>query len=206
MSDALALPLRPRPLILSSPWVPTRFGLEIVRDLIELRSLRFVDRLLRSPGKLQVLLMSGSDGLWLSQQIAGLVDGGTATSGIPGSAANWYAGLWTASIDGTMAGNTAGETNYGSYARKALLNSTTLFPAGSTVSTEQNQNQWPASSQNFVTATSASTNPIIYIAKLNGNAGTSADKCGCWASVTSTAIASGDTPQLAANAVTQTRD
>lgn len=198
---------RPKLIVPTSPWIPTKFGIEAFRDLIEdVKSMKFVDKLLKASAKAQILMMSGSDGLWLSQQLAGLVDGGTATTGIPTSAQNWSIGLWTATVDGTMTGATAGETNYGSYARKLLLNSTTLFPAGTTVATEQNQNQWPASVQNFATATSASTNPITFVAKLNGNAGTTADKCGCWASVTSTAIASGDTAQLAANAVTQTRD
>ena len=41
---------------------------------------------------------------------------------------------------------------------------------------------------------------------LNGNAGTSADKGIVWASVSSTTINNGDTPQLAQNAVSQTRD
>lgn len=193
---------RPKLLVPTSPWIPTKFGIEVARDRIVVPSLGFVDKLLRAGLRDRILLMSGSDGLWLSQQIAGQVDGDTSITAVT----TWYIALYTSSIDGTMNGATANEAAYTSYARLSLTNNTTIFPAGTTVSTEQNQNQWPGDAvKSFATSTGGSAT-VTYLAKLTGNAGTSADKCGAWCSVTSTAIASGDTPQLAQNAATQTRD
>ena len=52
------------------------------------------------------------------------------------------------------------------------------------------------------TVTPGSSATVTYLGALNGNAGTPSDKAGRWATVMSQAISSGDTPQLAQNAVT----
>lgn len=191
-----------KPLV-PSLWVPTKFGIELERDGLERKTMRFVDRLFKTPFLDRIHLMSGSDGNWLSSQIQKAVDGGAAI-GTPTTGQNWYIGLWTASIDDTMTGATASEAAYTSYARLALLNTTTIFANGTGTTTWSNS--WPAdAAKNFATSTGG-TSTVTFMAKLNGNAGTSADKCGAWCSVTSVTINSGDTPQLAQNAVTQTRD
>jgi hypothetical protein len=86
----------------------------------------------------------------------------------------------------------------------SLTNNTTIFAAGTGTTTRVNT--WPSDAfKNWATSTGGSAT-VTYMGVLNGVAGTSADKGVVWASVTSTAIASGDTPQLAQNAVSQTRD
>lgn len=193
--------LRPRLLVPSSPWVPTRFGGELLWDDLDQRERRILDRLFRLPSlRERALFMAGSDGNYWSTGIGKLTDGGTAWSAV----ATWYIGLWTAALDDTMTGATASEAAYTSYARLALTNNTTIFAAGTGTTTYANS--WPADAIKSFPASTGGAATVTYMGKLTGNAGTTADKCGCWASVTSTAIASGDTPQLAVNAATQTRD
>jgi hypothetical protein len=169
---------RPK-LIVPRVWLPTRFGAEVLWDELGKAERRLVDRFFR---------------------LGDLAFGKTAYAG----ETTIYCGLWTAALDDTFAGNTASEAAYTSYARLSLTNNTTIFAAGSGTTTYTKT--WPSdAAKNFPTSTGGSAT-VTYFGALNGNAGTSADKGLVWASVTSTAIASGDTPQVAQNAISQSRD
>jgi hypothetical protein len=197
---AIALP-QPRLIIPSSPWLPTRLGIEAVWDGLGKAERRLVDRLLKLPSlKEKLLLMSGSDANYLSKVLGELAFGKTAYAG----EATIYVGLWTAALDDTFLGNTANEAGYTSYARLSLTNNTTIFAAGTGTTTRVQT--WPSDATKSWPASTGSTSTVTYMGALNGNAGTSADKGMIWCSVTSVIINSGDTPQLAQNAVSQTRD
>jgi hypothetical protein len=186
-------------------WLPTKFGAEILWDDLDVEERKLLDKFFKL-GKLgaslkeRILLMAGSDANYLSKALGDLAFGKTAYAG----ETTIFGALWTAALDDTFVGNTTGEAAYTSYARLSLTNNTTIFAAGTGTTTYAKS--WPSdAAKNFATSTGG-TATVTYIGFLNGNAGTSADKGMVWASVTSTAIASGDTPQLAQNAVTQTRD
>jgi hypothetical protein len=197
---AIALP-QPRLIIPSSPWLPTKAGVEAVWDGLGKAERRLVDRLLKLPSlKEKLLLMSGSDANYLSKVLGELAFGKTAYAG----EATIYIGLWTAALDDTFLGNTANEAGYTSYARLSLTNNTTIFAAGTGTTTRVQT--WPSDATKSWPASTGSTSTVTYMGALNGNAGTSADKGMIWCSVTSVIINSGDTPQLAQNAVSQTRD
>lgn len=117
------------------------------------------------------------------------------------AAGTYYWGLWTSALDQTFNGATSGEANYTSYARASLTNNTTNYPAGS--GTGDYAKTFPASTLSWATSTGGSST-VTYLGMLDGNAGTSADHGIAYWSVTSTAIASGDTPQLAGSAATMT--
>lgn len=185
----------------SSPWLPTRVGAEVLWGDLGRAERRLVDRLFKLPSlRDKILLMAGSDANYLSKKFGDLIFGATAFT----SPATLYGGLWTAALDDTFTGATASEAAYTSYARLALTNNTTIFAAGSGTTTytktfpSDATKSWPASTGGSAT--------ITYMGVLDGNLGTSADHGIVWASVTSQAIASGDTPQLAQNAVSQVRD
>lgn len=186
-------------------FMPTKLGLEVLWDELGAAERKIADKFLglakfRNSLKDRALLMAGSDANYLSKQLGDLAFGKTAYAG----ETTIYCGLWTAALDDTFAGNTTGEAAYTSYARLSLTNNTTIFAAGTGTTTYSKS--WPSdAAKNWPTSTGGSAT-VTYFGALNGNAGSSADKGLVWASVTSTAIASGDTPQLAQNAVTQTRD
>jgi hypothetical protein len=185
----------------NTPWFPTSFGAEVIWDELDTVSRRIVDKLLKRPHiKDKLLLMAGSDCNYLSTALGKLAFGKTAYTG----ETTIYVGLWTAAIDDTLLGNTASEAGYTSYARMSLTNNTTNFAAGSGTTTYVNT--WPSDAAHSFATSTGGTSTVTYMGALNGNAGTSSDKGMVWASVTSTTINSGDTPQLAQNAVSQTRD
>lgn len=193
--------LVPKLIVPTSPWMPTKHGIEAVWDDLERVSRRVVDRYFRLPSlKEKILLMAGSDANYLSKALGDLAFGKTAYAG----ETTLYHGLWTAALDDTLAGNTASESAYTSYARLSLTNNTTIFAAGTGTTTYVKT--WPSDALKSWATSTGGTSTITYLGVLNGNAGTSADKGMVWASVTSTTINSGDTPQLAQNAVSQTRD
>lgn len=181
--------------------MPTKVGLEVLWDELESDVRKFWERILKLPEiKDRVLQMSGSLANYSSKALQDLLFGKTAYAG----ETTIYAGLWTAAIDDTFAGNTASEAAYTSYARLAMTNNTTIFAAGTGTTTYAKS--FPSdAAKNFATSTGGSAT-VTYLGLLNGNVGTSADKGLAWCSVTSTAIASGDTPQLAVNAITVTQD
>lgn len=195
----------PKLVIPTSPWLPTKHGLEAVWDELDGGARRVADRLLKLPklrDKIGMLLMSGSDAVYLSTKLGELAFGKTAYTGDT----TIYVGLWAAALDDTFLGNTASEAGYTSYARMSLTNNTTIFAAGTGTTTRVQT--WPSDAlKSWAASTGTGTNnTITYMGALNGNAGTSADKGMVWCSVTSVTINSGDTPQLAQNAVSQTRD
>jgi hypothetical protein len=191
----------PKLIVPNGPWMPTKLGGEIFWDGLEKAEHRVLDKLFKLKElKDRILFMAGSDCVRTSQVLGELMFGKTAFAGDT----TLYVGLWTAALDDTLLGNTASEAAYTSYARMSLTNNTTIFAAGTGTTTRVNT--WPSDAfKNWATSTGGSAT-VTYMGVLNGVAGTSADKGVVWASVTSTAIASGDTPQLAQNAVSQTRD
>ncbi|SRR6266404_718197 len=192
---------RPRLILPTSPWLPTRLGAEVIWDELGKVERRLVDRLLKLPSlKDKILMMAGSDANYLSKVLGELAFGKTAYAG----EATIYVGLWTAALDDTFLGNTASEATYTSYARLALTNNTTIFAAGTGTTTRTQT--WPSDATKSFAASTGGASTVTYLGALNGNAGTSADKGMVWCSVTSVTINNGDTPQLAQNAMSQTRD
>ena len=106
-----------------------------------------------------------------------------------------YIALCTTTPTDSSTGSTIVETDYASYARTLVgtgNNQTDAFNAatGTTTKTVTNKND-----VTFPAATGASTNPVVGVALVDA---ATVGNVLCWASVTSTAIASGDTPKIAA--------
>lgn len=175
-------------------------GIEDFFHGMSAEAVKLTKGLLRLGWRERVRMMAGSQANYLSVSVGNLVWGKTAYAG----ETTYYGGLYTAAIDDTLLGNTANEATYGTYARLSLTNNTTIFAAGSGTTTRTNT--WPSDAvKSWATATSGSST-VTYFGLLNGNLGTSADKGIVWCSVTSQAIATGDTPQLAQNAITYVQD
>jgi hypothetical protein len=201
VDSAFALPQRK--LIIPQVWMPTRFGAEVLWDELEKAERRILDRFFKLGSlKERILLMAGSDANYLSTALGKLAFGKTAYAG----ETTVFVGLWAAALDDTFNGATASEAGYTSYARMSLTNNTTNFAVGTGTTTYVNT--WPSDAvHSWAASTGTGTNnTITYMGALNGNAGSSADKGMVWCTVTSVTINSGDTPQLAQNAVSQTRD
>ena len=182
-------------------WLPTKFGTEVLWDELGKVEKRLTDKFFRlGTLKDRLLFMSGSDTNYLSKSLGDLAFGKTAYAG----ETTMFHGLWTAALDDTFNGATASEAAYTSYARLSLTNNTTIFAAGSGTTTYTKT--WPSDATKSWATSTGGTSTVTYMGVLNGNAGTSADKGIVWASVSSTTINNGDTPQLAQNAVSQTRD
>lgn len=193
MSSAAVIP--------NGPWLPTRFGAEVIWDELERAERRIVDAVLKTKSlKDAILQMAGSDANYLTAKLGGLAFGKTAYAG----ETTVFAGLWTAALDDTFNGATANESAYTSYARLSLTNNTTIFAAGTGSTTSVNT--WPSDATKSWPASTGGSSVVTYMGALNGNAGSSADKGMVWCSVTSVTVNNGDTPQLAQNAVSQTRD
>ena len=182
-------------------WLPTKFGTEVLWDELGKVEKRLTDKFFRlGTLKDRLLFMSGSDTNYLSKSLGDLAFGKTAYAG----ETTMFHGLWTAALDDTFNGATASEAAYTSYARLSLTNNTTIFAAGSGTTTYTKT--WPSDATKSWATSTGGTSTVTFMGVLNGNAGTSADKGIVWASVSSTTINNGDTPQLAQNAVSQTRD
>lgn len=143
--------------------------------------------------------MAGSKSNYLSKKLLEEAIGGVAYT----SAANVYLALLTVVPDDTSTGSTVTETDYASYARTQIgtgNNQTDAWNAatGTTTATVTNKNAITCP-----TATGASTNPIVAVAVIDAS---SAGNILYWASVTSTPIASGDTPKINAAGLTVTED
>jgi hypothetical protein len=143
--------------------------------------------------------VAGSKSNYLAKKQLEEASGGVAFS----APANVYLALLTTTPDDTTTGTTAVQTDYASYARTQIgtgNNQTDAWNAatGTTTATVTNKNAITCP-----TATGASTNPIIAIAVCdaltNGN-------LLYWATVTSTAIANGDTPKVNAAALSIVED
>lgn len=190
----------------TSPWIPTPAIEELFPSMPKAIKEHY-GRLISKPIKQRIEdlmnLMSGSMANSLSKAINDLPFGAVAF-GLTNT--TLYFGLWAAALDDTFNGATASEAAYTSYARLGLTNNTTIFAAG-TGTTSYTKTFPSDATKSFATSTGTGTNnTITYLGILNGNAGTSSDKGYVWCSVTSTTINSGDTPQLAQNAVSVVQD
>lgn len=183
-------------------WLPTKLGCELAWDNLDKDVRNLYDKFfkLRDDVKARALLMAGSLANIGSKSLQDSMWGKTAFT----AATTIYFGLWTAAIDDTLLGNTASESTYTSYARLGLTNNTTIFAAGSGTTTYTKT--FPSDAAKSFATSTGGTSTVTYLGILDGNAGTSADKGYAWCSVTSTTINSGDTPQLAQNAITVVQD
>lgn len=142
--------------------------------------------------------MAGSKSFYHSKNTVEHYAGGVAAA----SPANVYLALCTAAVDDTSTGSTITEASYGSYARTQIgtgNNQTDAWNAatGTTTATVTNKNAITCP-----TATSGSST-ITYIAVCDAS---TAGNVLYWASVTSTAIANGDTPKVNASALSIVED
>lgn len=143
--------------------------------------------------------MSGSKSNYLSKKLLELPAGGVAFSA-PGHV---YVALCTTLPDDTSTGTTIVETDYTSYARTEIgtaNDQSTAWNTGTGTTTETVTNK---AAVTFPAATGASTNPIVGIAVVDAS---TVGNVLYWASVTSTAIANGDTPKINAAALTLVED
>ena len=200
--NGVILPASPKLIVPTSLWHPTKVGLEVAWNNLDRDVRKFFDKYLKASPKERILMMAGSLANFSSKAIQDSIWGKTAFT----AATTIYFGLWAAALDDTFAGNTASEAGYTSYARLGLTNNTTIFAAGSGTTTYSKT--FPSdAAKYFATSTGTGTNnTITYLGALDGNLCTSADHGYAWCSVTSTTINSGDTPQLAQNAITVTQD
>lgn len=188
--------IRPTSPFIPMPAIEELFG-EITKPLKE-----FWGKLISMPLKERIgVMMAGSLAFDLSKAIIDLPFGATAF-GLTNT--TLYFALYTAAITDTLEGNTANEAAYTSYARMSLTNNTTIFAAGTGTTTYTKT--FPSDATKSWATSTGGTSTVTYMGILNGNAGTTADKGYGWCSVTSTTINSGDTPQLAQNAVTLVMD
>jgi len=190
-----------REIVPNSVWMPTKSGAELVWSDLSKDVRKLYDRFFKAPTlKEKILMMTGSLANYGSKQIQDSMWGATGFT----AAATIYFGLWEAALDDTFNGASASESGYTSYARLGLTNNTTIFAAGSGTTTYQKQ--FPSDAAKSFATSTGGTSTITYLGVMDGNAGTSADNGYAWCSVTSTAINSGDTPQLAQNAISVTQD
>ena len=143
--------------------------------------------------------MAGSKSFYLAKKQVEESAGGVAFS----APANVYLALCTTAPTDASTGSTIVETDYTSYARTQIgtgNNQTDAWNAatGSTTATVTNKNAITCP-----TATGASTNPIVAVAVVDAS---SAGNVLYWATVTSTAIANGDTPKVNASALSIVED
>jgi hypothetical protein len=185
-----------------TPLLPTSFALEKYWDVIEADMRKVWEKFFKLPSlKEKILMMSGSLGNASSKSLSDAIWGATAYTA-PGT---HYHHLYTATIDDTFTGATAGKAAYTSYAALALTNNTTIFAAGSGTTTYTKT--WPSdAAKSWPTSTGGTAPTVTFLGILDGNLGTSADHGEAWCSVTSTVINTGDTPQLAQNAISDVQD
>lgn len=171
-------------------------------EFMELAGGAIYDRRLRSerPGWRQTIedlvRWAGSKSNYLSKKLLDLPVGAAAFT----APVTVYCGLWTSTLDDTSTSATAGEAAYTSYARVAITNNSTNFPnsTGTTTATKSNGTAitFPASTGGSATVT------FLGLFDVSSGAGNML----YWCSVTSTAIASGDTPQVAVSGLSFTED
>lgn len=142
--------------------------------------------------------MAGSKSNYLAKKQLEEASGGVAFS----APANVYLALLTATPDDTSTGSTITEASYGSYARTQIgtgNNQTDAWNAatGTTTSTVTNKNA--------ITCPTASSGSSTITAIAVCDASTAGNVL-YWATVTSTAIANGDTPKVNASALSIVED
>jgi len=132
---------------------------------------------------------------YLSKKIADAVYGATSFAGT----SPVYFGLSTAAFDNSRTGSTIAEASYTSYARVAVTNNATHFPAatGTTTAVKTGDNtgaiSWPQNTGSGQTVLSAFTADASTLGNLYHGA-----------DITSTTINANDTPQIATNGFTDT--
>lgn len=187
-----------------TPWLPTRYAAENLWNEFDADVRKFYDKLFKAPTireKMNVVAMAGSLSNYASKKLQDLLHGATAYT----APATHFLNLYTAAIDDTFNGATAGKAAYTSYAALQLTNNTTIFAAGSGTTTYTKT--YPSdAAKSWATSTGGTAPTVIYLGDLDGNAGTSGDNGLEWCSVTSTTINTGDTPQLAQNAMSVVQD
>lgn len=104
-----------------------------------------------------------------------------------------YFGLWTSALTAASTGSTAGETTYTGYARVGVTANTTNFPTSSAGAAITN-----GTAITFG-ADTVGTPAITYVAILTAS---TTGNILYWASITSTTINVGDTPQINTSALT----
>src|SRR5262245_35435183 len=190
-------------LIVPGPWLPTRYCAENLWSEFEKAERRFFDRLFkekRLKDKFNIVAMAGSLAFYSSKKLQDIILGATAYTAV----GNHFLHLYTAAIDDTFNGGTAGKATYGSYAVLQLANNTTIFAAGTGTTTYTKT--FPSDAAKTWATSTSGTNTITYLGDLDANAGSAADNGILWCSVTSVTINSGDTPQLAQNAISVVQD
>jgi hypothetical protein len=145
------------------------------------------------------VVWAGSKSFYLSKKVVELYLGGVAFS----APANVYLALCTTTPTDASTGTSITETDYASYARTQIgtgNNQTDAWNAatGSTTATVTNKNAITCP-----TATGASTNPILAVAVCDA---ATVGNLLIWGTVTSTAIANGDTPKMNASALSDVED
>jgi len=195
---------RPKLIVPTSPWILTKHGVEIFRDFLDRDEMKLYDKIFKAPSvreKLNVVAMAGSLSFYMSKKIQDIVHGATAYTAVT----PYFVHLYTSALDDTFNGATAGKAAYTSYAGLSLTNNTTIFAAGSGTTTYTKT--WPSdATKSWATSTGGTAPTVTYLGVLDANAGSSADNGVEWCTVTSTVINTGDTPQLAQNAMTVVQD
>lgn len=136
-----------------------------------------------------IVYASGKSNVFISRFLNGIFNNTAITLPTP-----IYFALWTATLTAASTAATAGETTYTGYARVSVTPNTTNFPASSGGSTITN-----ATAITFGTDT-VGTPAITFVAIVDSASG--AGNIVYWASITSTTINVGDTPQINASALT----
>ena len=188
-----------KPIVPRSPLIPTLTGLEWAWDELDRVERRLVDKLRRGGQSLKDrMLLTGSDTNYLSKKFGDLIFGATAYT----APVTVHLGLWSAALDDTSTGSTASEGGYTSYARLALTNNTTIFATGSGTTTYVKT--FPSDAlKSWASSTGGGTPAFTYLGVCES---LTVGNMVAWASVTSVTINNGDTPQIAQNAFSQTRD
>jgi len=198
------VPKRVKVIAPSSPWLPTRYAAEKYWQDLDKDIRQLYDRIFKAPTvreKLNVVRMAGSLSFYASKKLQDLLHGATAYTAVT----PYFVHLYTSALDDTFNGATAGKAAYTSYAGLSLTNNTTIFAAG-TGTTTYTKN-WPAdAAKSWATSTGGTAPTVTYLGVLDANAGSSADNGIEWCTVGSTTINTGDTPQLAQNAMSVVQD
>ena len=137
--------------------------------------------------------MAGSKSNYLENEILDHVLGG----GDYTRPATVYIGLWTAALSDTSTGATANEANYGSYARVAVTNDGTSFPAAASGAKSNDIDiEFPQST--------SGSNTVVAVAVLDAAAN---GNILYWADLAANrTITSGDTPIFLAGELDFTED
>src|SRR6516162_1140935 len=97
----VVVPLRPKLIVPTSPWLPTRVTGEMLWQDLEKDVRRLYDKIFKAPTvreKLNVVAMAGSLANFSSKKIQDLLHGATAYT----APATLYVNLWASALDDTF--------------------------------------------------------------------------------------------------------